>query len=129
MKWYYILLIIAAAATCIFILILALDALVMSRPHKAEHKAVPPDRFLIRKPNRDAFQKGPECSGYSSAYVLRHLGREADGKALYGEPIPVSQYSGIQTSFRGKSAITMAELKPYGDKLKEADFLIIIFNL
>ena len=29
-----------------------------------------------------------------------------DGKALYGEPIPVSQYSGIQTSFRGKSAIT-----------------------
>ena len=29
-----------------------------------------------------------------------------DGKALYGESIPVSQYSGIQTAFRGKSAIT-----------------------
>ena len=32
-----------------------------------------------------------------------------DGKALYGEPIPVSQYSGIQTSFRGKSAITYVQ--------------------
>ncbi|MBQ9633443.1 MAG: response regulator [Schwartzia sp.] len=29
-----------------------------------------------------------------------------DGKPLYGEAIPFSQYSGIQTSFRGKSAIT-----------------------
>ena len=83
MKWYFVLLIIAAAAVCIFILILCLDALVMSRPRKPQYTVKPPDSYLIRKPNRDAFQKGPECSGFSSAYVLRHLGVEAEGKELY----------------------------------------------
>lgn len=40
---------------------------------------------LITKTNRIDFQKGYECSAYSCAYVLRHLGIEAGGTELYKE--------------------------------------------
>ncbi|MDO3410546.1 cysteine peptidase family C39 domain-containing protein [Saccharibacillus sp. CPCC 101409] len=43
-----------------------------------------PESYLIEAAgNRTDFQTNKECAAFSSAYVLRHLGVEADGNALY----------------------------------------------
>lgn len=42
-----------------------------------------PERYLIDTPNRIDLQQNTECAAFSSAYVLRHLGTEADGNELY----------------------------------------------
>lgn len=39
--------------------------------------------FMLKTPNRIDYQRGTECSGFSSAYVLRSFGIEADGRELY----------------------------------------------
>ena len=39
--------------------------------------------FMLKTPNRFDYQGGTECSGFSSAYVLRSFGIEADGRELY----------------------------------------------
>lgn len=39
--------------------------------------------FMLKGPNRFDYQKSTECSGFSSAYVLRSFGVEADGKEFY----------------------------------------------
>ena len=39
--------------------------------------------FMLKTPNRFDYQTGTECSGFSSAYVLRSFGIEADGRELY----------------------------------------------
>ena len=48
---------------------------VKRRPYKRE--------FMLRTPNRFDYQTGTECSGFSSAYVLRSFGIEADGREVY----------------------------------------------
>lgn len=40
---------------------------------------------MINKENRIDLQTAVECAGYSSAYILRHLGIESDGKEIYQE--------------------------------------------
>lgn len=42
-----------------------------------------PESYLIDTPNRMDLQQNTECAAFSSAYVLRHLGTEADGNELY----------------------------------------------
>lgn len=42
-----------------------------------------PESYMIRTPNRLDIQPHYECAAFSSAYVLRHLGIEADGNELY----------------------------------------------
>ena len=39
--------------------------------------------FMLKTPNRFDYQTGTECSGFSSAYVLRSFGIEADGREFY----------------------------------------------
>ena len=39
--------------------------------------------FMLKTPNRFDYQGGTECSGFSSAYVLRSFGIEADGREVY----------------------------------------------
>ena len=41
------------------------------------------EKFLIEKENHADFQTGLMCSAFSSAYVLRHWGIEANGETLY----------------------------------------------
>ena len=41
--------------------------------------------FMLKTPNRFDYQTGTECSGFSSAYVLRSFGIEADGRELYAK--------------------------------------------
>ncbi|MGG3279987.1 C39 family peptidase [Paenibacillus solani] len=42
-----------------------------------------PGSYMILTPNRMDIQPHYECAAFSSAYVLRHLGIEADGNELY----------------------------------------------
>ena len=39
--------------------------------------------FMLKTPNRFDYQTSTECSGFSSAYVLRSFGIEADGREFY----------------------------------------------
>lgn len=50
--------------------------------------------FVITKANRIDLQKGYECSGFSSAYILRHWDIEEQGSKLY-EIIPNKANSGL----------------------------------
>ena len=42
-----------------------------------------PANYLIQQNNRIDFQKNTECAAFSTAYLLRHLGMEAEGETLY----------------------------------------------
>lgn len=42
-----------------------------------------PKEFLITKANRIDFQDGFKCSGFSSAFVMRHWNISADGNSAY----------------------------------------------
>lgn len=44
-----------------------------------------PKQYMITSENYIDYQLNYECSGYSSAYVLRSLGEDADGLELYNE--------------------------------------------
>ena len=44
-----------------------------------------PKQYMITSKNRFDYQANNECSGYSSAYVSRSLGVDADGLELYNE--------------------------------------------
>lgn len=54
-----------------------------------------PLRAEIRTPNRFEVQGPNQCGGYATAFVLRHLGREASGADIYrrlGRKLPFSGY-------------------------------------
>lgn len=49
-------------------------------------KIAPPcevSRYMVRKENRIDIQKGNECAGYATAYLLRHYDIPADGTEIY----------------------------------------------
>lgn len=58
-----------------------------------------PASYMIAAENRFDYQTGLECAAFSSAYVLRHYGEEADGMALF-------------SSFPGK--VSDGGVSPYG---------------
>ena len=49
--------------------------------------------YMIDADNRFEYQQGSECSGYSTAFVLRHLGIDIDGLSAYKQ-IPVKLWRG-----------------------------------
>lgn len=52
-----------------------------------------PKQYMITTENKFDYQEYYECSGYSSAYVLRSLGEDIDGLELYNE-IPYKNQDG-----------------------------------
>jgi hypothetical protein len=44
-----------------------------------------PSSYCIQNENRMDIQQNNECAAFSSAFVLRHLGNEADGNDLYNK--------------------------------------------
>ncbi|WP_337100086.1 cysteine peptidase family C39 domain-containing protein [Paenibacillus sp. YIM B09110] len=44
-----------------------------------------PSSYCIQTVNRMDIQQNNECAAYSSAFILRHLGNEADGNKLYSK--------------------------------------------
>lgn len=52
-----------------------------------------PKSYFIEKANRMDSQQNNECAAFSSAFVLRHFGEDADGNELY-QRFPRKRYNG-----------------------------------
>ena len=68
-----------------FLIITGVDILMIGLPTIKLNKELKKDAFLITKPNHSENQGHVECSGFSSAYVYRHLGKQVKGMDLYKE--------------------------------------------
>lgn len=55
----------------------------MTLPIPVLRKRDYPANYLIKRNNRIDIQNNRECAAFSTAYVLRHFGIEADGDELY----------------------------------------------
>lgn len=96
MKKEIIILLLWVINTGINYLIIAtiLDIIVMGAPRVRFSLSCRKKTFLITKLNRTDMQTGYQCSGFSSAYVLRHWDLEGDGNRLY-EVIPNKANNGL----------------------------------
>ena len=61
----------------------SIDAILMGGLHISISRKSMMNEYVIEKENRIDLQRNYECSAYSSAYVLRHFGIEADGNEIY----------------------------------------------
>lgn len=68
--------------------------------------------FCEANNNHVDFQKGPDCSGYSTAYLLRHYGENVTGSEMY-EKIIKKKKNGTVTAKN-----ILQPLREYGKKLK-----------
>jgi uncharacterized protein YvpB len=90
-----------------FIISTTINAYLMTLPKPVFRKRDYPDSYLITRNNRIDLQKKRECAAFSTAYVLRHFGIEADGDELYAN-FPSKMRSGnvypkgIRTMLRKK---------------------------
>ena len=60
-----------------------INAYLMTLPIHVLRKRHYPANYLIQQNNRIDFQNNTECAAFSTAYLLRHFGMEAEGEALY----------------------------------------------
>lgn len=81
MKLYFLMVLIYLINTVIIITII--DIILMGALHLRLAFGCRIKQFLITKENRIDFQNGNECAAFSSAYVLRHWGIEANGTSVY----------------------------------------------
>lgn len=65
------------------IITFSINAYLMTLPLPVLRKRNYPTTYLIPQNNRIDFQSNTECAAFSTAYLLRHFGLEAEGKALY----------------------------------------------
>ena len=61
----------------------SINAYLMTLPIPVLRKRDYPANYLIKRNNRIDIQNNRECAAFSTAYVLRHFGMEADGEELY----------------------------------------------
>ena len=78
-------LIIAISFFIYFIVTTAVDAALMGRLRFCFGAKPKDERFIVEKQNRIDFQDGFKCSGFSSAFVLRHFDIPAEGNSAYAE--------------------------------------------
>lgn len=83
-----------------------------------------PESYMITTENRIDYQPGLECSAFSSAYILRHYGEEADGLKLYENfpgrlPEGGAMPSGIATYFSDNGYKASFNSDGTVDQLKE----------
>ncbi len=67
------------------IIIAVLDWIIIGFAKPSLGKSAGERSFLLQNKNRLALQRSTECSGFSSAHVLRSFGVEADGNELYAK--------------------------------------------
>lgn len=69
----------------VLLLVFILDGLIIgcAKPVKRTRDYV--KEYLLKEPNRMDFQKTTECSGFSTAHVLRSFGMEAEGNVVYAK--------------------------------------------
>ncbi len=84
-----------------------INAYLMTLPIPVLRKRNYPANYVIQENNRIDFQTNTECAAFSTAYVLRHFGLDAEGEALYTH-FPSKTKSGnvypkgIRTVFKNK---------------------------
>ena len=78
-----ILLITAISLFSYFLTTTIVDVALMGRLDFCFSTKTKAKEFLITKPNRIDFQDGFKCSGFSSAFVMRHWNIQADGNSVY----------------------------------------------
>lgn len=76
-----------------FFIVNLVDAVMIGLPFVKIARKAEKESFLIKKTNHAEIQGKVECSGYSSAYVYRHLGKDVKGKDLYKE-MPAKSING-----------------------------------
>lgn len=71
----------------LFFLIVILDWIIIGVvvPVKNGKKENYEKQYILKAQNRIAYQKTTECSGFSTAYVFRSFGIEADGNDIYAK--------------------------------------------
>lgn len=65
------------------IISISINAYLMTLPIPILRKRDYPANYLIPQNNRIDFQQNSECAAFSTAYLLRHFGIEAEGESLY----------------------------------------------
>lgn len=65
------------------IIITIVDVILMGGFKLKLHNKIRNPEFLIKQANSIDFQTGNECAGFSSAYLLRHMGIPAEGNQVY----------------------------------------------
>ena len=73
------------------------NLLIMGQPIPKIVKKCKKKAYMINSGNRIDYQHGSDCSGYSSAFVFRHLGIDIDGVTAYNQ-IPFKLPGGSVTS-------------------------------
>jgi len=66
-----------------FIITVITDVLILGFPCRCCEEETERKSYLLAVPNRIDFQRSTECSGFSTAHVIRSFGVEADGNELY----------------------------------------------
>ena len=67
------------------LLVIILDCLIIGFPKPVKSTRGYVKEYLLKEPNRMDFQKTTECSGFSTAYVLRSFGIEIKGNDVYAK--------------------------------------------
>lgn len=70
------------------LLVIILDWLIIGFPIPVKSTRGYAKEYLIKEPNRIDFQKTTECSGFSTAHVLRSIGIPDNGICHYAK-IPI----------------------------------------
>ena len=65
------------------IISISINTYLMTLPTPALRKRDFLPTYVIQQNNRIDFQKDTECAAYSTAYMLRHFGMDAEGESLY----------------------------------------------
>lgn len=76
-----------------FVIVTVINIIMNGLPIPKISKDVRKRTFFVESQNRFEYQKNRECSGYATAYALRHLGVEADGLTSYNS-IPIKLLHG-----------------------------------
>lgn len=66
-----------------FIITTFINAYLMTLPIPILRKRDYPANYLVKRNNRIDIQNKRECAAFSTAYVMRHFGMEAEGDELY----------------------------------------------
>ena len=128
---------IAAVTAVILALAAAIWFLAYISPPKDEIGAAPypPEFFCEGAENRIDYQTDGKCAAYAAAYLLRHFGEDADGKALFPElkrPLgftPASSIAEVLTRHGHPARACRGSLDTLKQRLAEGQPVIVFLRI